>query len=210
MDHQIADVRTVVLSENRLLSRCQINARQSGGVAPATIDHVEDVTRLVEIDRMRRQGIRHRNLRERLPSVGTVGFHDLLPAVGRGTDSQADVEIVVRKIPGELIVLANDRSFTRTNIDAIDIMELRVAIVDADEDFAGELVTDFLNLRRDLIDRRQVDRLAGAYVDAVGTPILISALVLQIDDVLVRIRPEIATDTALRVVGHRMGLAGIV
>jgi len=62
----------------------------------------------------------------------------------------------------------------------------------------------------DLIERRQVPVLFRIDMDRVDLPVLVSSEVLQIDDVLVRVGPEIAANAAQLVGGDRDRLGRVV
>ena len=84
-----------------------------------------------------------------------------LAAGRRVVDRQPHVEVVVGEIAGDAGVLLDELLLAGLDVDPPDVVKLRVAIVEADEDFVGKLLADFLNLGADAFDRREVLGLAA-------------------------------------------------
>ena len=89
-------------------------------------------------------------------------------------------------------------------------MELRVAVVEADEDFVGELFAHAVDRGVHLFQRREVDGLERGDVGGVDVPVFVAAFVLRVEDVLAVVGPAVAADVAGLVVGHLLGGGEVV
>ena len=103
----------------------------------------------------------------------------------------------------ELPVLLYQASLSGADVYAVELMELGRAIVEADDNLVGKIGAHRLNLGPDPAQRGQVPSLPHGEVDAVGVPVLVAALVLQVEDVPIRVLPEIDTYASDFVVSDR-------
>ena len=97
-------------------------------------------------------GILRNSFQPPLPS----GAKNEVAAVGGELGGEADPVVVVGDEAGEPVVLLHQFAFAGLDVEPIDVVELGLAVVEADEDFAGELVADFFDLGPHLFQRRQV------------------------------------------------------
>ena len=56
------------------------------------------------------------------------------------------------------------------------------------------------------LKRREIQDLAAAEIDPVNSPVLVTVLVLQVEDMIAGVGPEIAAYAAIGVIGNRFGL----
>ena len=103
------------------------------------------------------------------------------------------------------LVLLDERPLAGRERDAVEVVEALVAVVQADQDLAGEVGARLLDARLDARERRQVLHGERHEVERVDAPVLVAVLVLQVDEVAVVVGPEVLRDAALRVVRDRAG-----
>ena len=89
------------------------------------------------------------------------------------------------------------------DVDSPDVVEPLVAIVQTDEHLARKLLADFLDFRANAVDRRQILGHARLDVGRVEVKVLVAVLVLDVEDVLIVIRPTVARNWADFLFGHR-------
>ena len=80
---------------------------------------------------------------------------------------------------------------------------MRIAVVDADQDFVGRLFIDRENLRVDFFKGRQVSGLARGDIRRVHVPVFVAFGILVVQDVLPVIGPVVIADAAFLVSGDR-------
>jgi len=119
---------------------------------------------------------------------------------------QADAIVVVGREAGEAVVLQHQGMLTRLDVDAVDVVTLGVSAIEPDEHVRRELLADCLDAGLHARQRRQVLRRSRLQVLAVDAPILVPVLVLQVENVPVRVGPEVHANAAVFVV--RDGLGG--
>jgi len=88
-----------------------------------------------------------------------------------------------------------------SGVQAVDVVELGVVLVDAHQDVVGEVLVDVVQPGLDIVERGEVAGLAGGQVDVVQPPVLVAAGVLLVDDVLVVVGPEVRADAPVAVRG---------
>ncbi len=209
VDQGVVDVRPRVLVEHLGAAALEVHGDQGGGVAAAAVDQVQNLAAGVEADRAGGQGVLAPDPRELLPLL-TALLEDGHAAVRRHQVAEADVVVEVGDEADVARVLLHHRHLAALDVQTVNVMRLRAALIDADQDLVRDAVADLLDPHLDAVDRGQVPGLAALQVDGVGAPVLVAADVLQVDDVPVGEGPEVAPDAAVGVVGHRPGRARIV
>ena len=138
MDERLADVGQVVGRQDRFLAAGQIDLRQRARVASAAVGEKHVLVGLVETGERRGERVGGGDLSKLAPASFAVGLKKLAAAVGRHLHGEANAEVVVGDVAGEPRVLFDQLALAGGDIDAIEIVKLRIAIVDADEDFVAE------------------------------------------------------------------------
>ncbi len=210
-DQHVIHVRAAALGQHFFLAGLQMVGAQRRRVAAAAVEHVEHVARLVEADRGRRHGVIHGNIHERFPPILAVGLDDPLSRRVRGLDRKADAIVVVDDEVGEMLrILLQEPALAVVEVEPVNVEDLRITLVEPDQDFVGETVADFLDLRANSGQRRKVRGLAANEIDPVDVPVLIAFLVLQIDDLPIVVGPEIGAYPSFRVVSDGAGGLGFL
>jgi hypothetical protein len=88
----------------------------------------------------------------------------------------------------------------------VDVVELRVVLVQPDQDVVREPLVEVLDARLDVLVRRQVAVGAGLEIDVVQPPVLVAAAVLDVEQVAVVVRPVEKADPAVAIVGDDAGV----
>ena len=206
-----ADIGPLILRDHALLARLDIHRDQRGGVATAAVDPVQ---RLAVGGKSGRAG-GERILEPRAPE-GLFLHHivrhaeEIHSAFRIGPQGQAHVEIVVRHEPGVALVLDQHRQLARVEVEHVDVVILRIAVVEPDEDLVLDPVrpADELDARVLEIGQRRLD--ARFHVHAVKQEVLVPALVLDIEQALAVRCPEILADRAVAGLGHDLGIVEVV
>ena len=86
--------------------------------------------------------------------------------------------------------------------EAVDVVELGILPVQGDEQRVGEVAALVHDLGLHLVEGGEVAVLFRGRVHGVYPPVLVAALVLEVDDVPVVLRPEADPDAALAIVGN--------
>ena len=89
-------------------------------------------------------------------------------------------------------------------------MKLGYAVVERNDDLIGELLAYSLDPGLNALKRGQVDGPPSVQVHAIDPPILLTCLVLEVQDVLIGIGPAVEVDAAEGIVRDRLGLRGII
>ena len=210
MHERLADVGAIVGGENRFLAAVQIELGERRGVAAAAVGQIENLARLVEARGARRQRVLAADLLIFLPAALAVGLINLPAAIGGELFSQPDVVVVVGHEAGEFGVLFQQLPLAADDVDAIDVVILRVAIVEPHQDVIGDPLADADDLGGHLGNGRQVFGFLRGHVDAVDVKVLVAVGVLNVEHVLAVESPEISPDAAVLVVGNHFGRVGIV
>ena len=141
-----------------------------------------------------------RQLDELAGRAGPVHQHGA--AVGRQHLGPANAQAMVGDpADGADVVLGHQRPLAGPEVDLVHVVQLRVAVVEADQDLVGVRALDRDDLRLHLLERGQVARLAAGGRHRVHVPVLVAALVLDVDDVLAVLGPEVLADAAQLVGG---------
>ena len=83
-------------------------------------------------------------------------------------------------------------------------MVFRIALIEADDSFQRVLGGKSQNLSLDTLKRREVQGHAAAEIDHVNPPVLVSIVILQVEDMLIGVSPGVASNAAIGVIGHRL------
>ena len=202
-------VGLAVVEEHLGLLRREVELDERGDVATAAVGEEGLAAGLVEAEELRRERVLVRDLADLAEAALAVGLHHREAAVLLGLHSDANLEVVVDRERGEAVVLLDELALAGRDVDAMEIVEALVAIVEPDEHLVRDAVADLLDARLRAVDRREVLVGAALQVDGVEVPVLVAVLVLHVEDVVVRERPAIGADAALLVLGDGLGLREI-
>ncbi len=132
MDHEITGIRTRILSDQSLLTSSKVHCEERCSVTIAAIDHVENRTGLVEPDDSRCEQILHCDLHKRLPALLLGCLEYLASAVRRESHRKADVILIVGCEFHKTLVLHDKTLLTSCDVETVDVVKLRIAIVEGD------------------------------------------------------------------------------
>ena len=196
----------VALDEG-LLARRRVEEDEFGEVALALVrDHVDAATIFVVADGptgfLDGAGVD----RLRLELQVLADAEDFRRAVVRGAEGETDVPVVVH-LPARdpLRVLDHELALAGFEVESVDVVPRRIAVVEAHDDLVRAVVGRGIDLGAHVVERREVagGRDAGggvglgAGVDGVDVVVLVAALVLDVEDVAAVLAPEVARDGAL-------------
>src|SRR5258706_16241585 len=85
----------------------------------------------------------------------------------------------------------------------VDVMYPGIVFVHANEQFIGKMFIQVDNLGLHALKWCQVACLLRFQVGSKETPVLVAANILNVENMLVVLSPEIETDTTVRIFGHR-------
>jgi len=209
MAQHLVGVGALIAGQQRALASRYVNSHQCGRIAIATVAQIEDVAALVEAGGGRRQHVRGR---ERLPQrpVVAISPKDVQPAGRRHLDRGADGQVVINFHAYEAVVFQQQRPLAAGQVDAIDVVPLRVAVVESHKNFVRPVMAQTNDLRCHAVERGQVAHFAGGNVGRVNAPVLIPPFVLDVEDVAAGVGPGIEANAAPSVGRHRAGVGRTV
>ena len=205
VDHDAARVRAGVGGEQCFRPGVQVQGFQDSGVPAPAVGHVEHPAAAVEAHRPGGHRVLHADRKHGGPLVVPCFLQVLRTAVGGLADAEPQVEPVVGDEPGKLLVELHQGAFPGRQVDAVDVVEPGVAVVEADQEMLRMLRAYLLNLGPHPFDRGQVPDLAGVEVDSVDMPVLVAVAVLQVDDPGAGVGPGVHADTPAGVPGDGAG-----
>ena len=115
--------------------------------------------------------------------------------------------------PANSVFFLHQLFFAGLDIHSPNVVIFRIAIVQADENFLGKLVADRFDLGPHFLigaARRQVFDFARVEIDGLDVKIFVPFHVLRIQDVPIRVGPEVAADRPILFLRHRLGRGRIV
>ena len=134
-----------------------------------------------------------------LRTIESILAHDELAIAGRCLPFDVTI-VVVGHESGNSRILLNQNPVASPDINTVDVVKLSLsAVVDADQNLMGHLVTHALNPCGNSVNRRQVANEARIEIYTVDMPVLVTVSVLTVENVATRIRPEERTDTSMTV-----------
>ena len=206
MDHDAARVGAGVGGQHGLGAIVQVQGFQDGGVPSPAVGHVEHPAAAVEAHRPGG----HRVLHADGEQEGPPGFPGLLQvlhaAVGGRAEGEPQVEIVVGDEPGKPVVELHEGAVPGFQVDAVDVVEPGIAVVEADQEMLRMLRADLLNLGAHPVDGGQVPYFPRLEVDGVDMPVLVAVAVLEVDDPGAGVGPGVHADAPAGVPRDGTGL----
>ena len=175
---------------------------QRGGVAATAVQHVDAAVLFVEAEDVRRQRVFGRDFEHWLPRLAAQ-LEDLEAAIRRRFGRQPNREVVVDQDGREAVVLGQQAALAGGQVDPVQVVPFRVAVVHADDHHAGRALALRDHLRLHALVGREVDDFTARQVDAVQVPVLVAAFVAGVEDVLAIEGPEVRGNAAIGVVGDR-------
>jgi hypothetical protein len=145
----------------------------------------------------------HFDLHERLPGLRVGEREHLAAAVGRDPAPQAYAVVVVHQQLGEIVVSLDQSPVLRGDVDPIEVVILRVTVVETHDDLSREPGANAHYLCVHVRHGREVRGPAGVKIDRVHVPVFVAGLVLEIQDVPRRVGPEVDSNTSIAVVRYR-------
>lgn len=137
-----------------------------------------------------------------LPAAVAVGAQHVLATVLPIAHGQADPVVVVGQVAGEIAGIEFDQSaLAAGQVDPVQVVPLRIAVVQSDQDGARVLAADAVHQRQCVLIRRQVAAFAGREVDREQAEILVATDVAEIQQRVGQVRPVVLADAARRIAG---------
>ena len=206
-----ADVGACVFQHQRARAAGHVDREQRCRVAAARIGEVQRLAVQRQATGTGGQHVLERDVVELLPRpVGAAPQH--IGATVRARALRVLEGVVgVGDVAGDLrVVLLQQRAVAAGQIDLVDVVPLRVAVVHADQDRAGVFRADAGDLGGGLRERCQVLRLTGLQVHGIQMEVLVAAAVAQVQQRVGLVGPEVAADAARLVLGDGPGLRRVV
>ena len=182
VEHGVGDVDPGVFRQHGAGARGHVLGDQGGGVATAGVDPVErlavggeaqriDGGRIVEADAFDGLG----------PGDAVLDAVIVLAAIRPGPRAAAHRQGLVDQERAEAIILEHQDERARGEVERIDVVPARIAVVHPDQDAVGDLGADLEDLGAGLVEGGQRLGLTALGGDAVELEILIAALVVDVE-----------------------------
>ena len=136
--------------------------------------------------------------------VRAVADEQVESAVGQRGDRAADHHVLVREPAGVPRVLDQLDQLAGRQREPVDVVQLRVVTVDPDQHLVPVALAGGDDPRLDAVERRQVAPGHRLHVDVVQPPVLVTAGVLQVQQVPAVPRPGEHPDAPVGVVGDHL------
>src|SRR5262249_38332176 len=164
----------------------------------------------VEAGEMRGHRVERADFDIGLPLVAGGGLEKLLASIGSDVDCVADTIVVVGHEASEARSLLEELAVTSGDVDAVQVEQTQIAIIDANENLVGEALADRVDLCGDFWKGREILDFAGIQMNAIDVIVFVAVLVLSVKDVLAGVGPTVVPDTSMLVESDGLGLRGIV
>ena len=137
-------------------------------------------------------------------SASSASLQEQIEAAVRGGGHRgADLELRVGDPADDVAgVFGGEFEIAGGEGEAVDVVELGVLPVERDEQRVGEVAALVQDLGLHAVEGGEVAVLLRGRVHGVHAPVLVAALVLEVDDVPVVLRPEADPDAAFAIVGN--------
>ena len=195
VQQHVVQVGAGVLREHGAGAGRDVDRHQRRRVAPAAVGGEERRAGGVEAARLGRQRVLVLDAHELAPTV-VAGLEHVHAAVLGHAHGQAHAQIVVADEVREARVFEHQLSLTRLEVDRMDVVVLRVAVVQTDQHAFRVPRAQVQDARLHAGQRRQVGVLHRVHVHAVQAPVLVAAVVLQVQQVVAVVGPLIDADAA--------------
>ena len=210
--HRVADVGTRVLADHARRTGGRVLRHQRGGVAAAAVDPVERLAVDGEARRLRRQRIIEPGGRDGLVDdlrTGGRGAHGEVVHAACGVRPQREAQRVVGVGHESGVAVGTDDlgQLAGLEVEAVDVVPLRIAVVETDEDAVLDERRDAHHLHARLLERGQRALRAALHIDAVEQEVLVARLVLDVHHHGAVGRPEKQADRP--VLGGRQRTGGL-
>ena len=193
-----ADVRLVVFGHDALLAGPGILRDDGGGVAAAAVDPVHGPAVA---------GVTRRAGGERVVERGALGgcrghlavaYLEHVRAAGRVLAQRpAQLELIVRHEADVAVVLHDELGRAGAEVEQVDVVKARIAVVDADQHLVLDRVGRPYHLHQGVFKRGELALLARFDVHLVEQEVFIARLVLHVEDAVRGGRPEVLADRAV-------------
>ena len=203
VEPDLRHIGLVAFADDGLLAALEIDTHERRLVPVDRAQHEGRPLAFLDHQRPRRQAVGRTVAQEAVPAP--LGAPVELPAaVGQSLHRQLRAQLQVLDIAREFLVVALDElALPARDVDLIQIVPFRRAVVERDQRHVGPLVRQANYPRLYLRQRRQVELRAGLDIHAVDAPVLVTALILEKQHVAGVFRPEMLADAALAIVGNR-------
>ena len=126
-----------------------------------------------------------------------------MPPSGSGRQAAPHLEVGVDEEADEARVLDDLLQLAGGEVEAVDVVQLRgCRLLSPTRISSGKCLSVSSTRACTLVERGEVADLAGVEVDGVEAPVLVAALVLDVEQVAVVVGPEERADAAVPVVGR--------
>jgi DNA-binding Lrp family transcriptional regulator len=142
--------------------------------------------------------------------VPGVANEELHPTIGLRGEGATDYEVSVGDPTHHPGVFGHLGQPAGGQIKAIDVVELGVVPIEADEQLVGEALVGLDDLDLHTIEGRQIPDASFLQVHGVQPPVLVAPLVLHIEQMPAIVGPEEGPDTTILVVGHHLGFVDAI
>ena len=205
-----ADVGARVGVQQGALARALVDREQRRGVAVARVEHVQHPAVGGQPQRRRRQRVLEPDLLAQPPAV--LGAREQVGAGVRALPHRVPQPVVVvGEVAREALgVLLDERALAGDEVDAVDVVQLGVAVVHADEHLVRHPLAEVDDVGARVLVRRQVERLAAGDVDPEQVEVLVAAGVAQVQQHVGAVGPEVRTDAPRGVARDRPRRGGFV
>src|SRR3712207_6722892 len=196
-----AYVVALVPGEHSKRAALRVERDQPGGVGIPRVEEVYPLAVPGETHRSAVQCVLGSPAHERAPvGIFRAPEKEVEAALGGGGQSAAHLEVPVRDPRCDVAgVLGDELEFAARYGEAVELVDLGVLLVQADEERVRKAFILRQKLRLDLLEGCEIPRLLRPRIGGVDAPVLVPADILQVDDVLVVLGPEVDADAALAV-----------
>jgi hypothetical protein len=203
VEHYVAYIGPRVFRQDGLRPDLQVYRGHGGRISVPAVAQMKGLATPVEAVGRRRHEVFHLNFHERLAGLRVGEREHLTTAVGRDPDPQPYAVIVVHQQLGEIVVSLDQSPVRRGDVDPIEVVILRVTVVETHDDLSREPGANAHPLCVHVLQEREVGGSAGVKIDRVDVPLFVTGLVLKIQDVPRRVGPEVASNTPIAVLRYR-------
>ena len=205
------DVGARVLVHQRLRAGGNVDRVKRSGVASARVEEVLGLAVAGVAAGEGGQRIGERNLADDLPAALAIRFQQVAAAIRARLGRHPHLEVRSGDVAGELAgILLHQGALAARQVDAVEIVPLRVAVVHGDQHRARMQVAQADHLRARVREIAEVARFAGGQVHREQVEVLVAAGVAHVQQGVRVVAPEVLTDAARLVGGHRARLAGVI
>ena len=209
-DH-VGGVRVLVRGQRRHGAGLRVQGDQRRRIPAAAVAQVQESAGRIEMERTGGHVVLGADRHERLPLPGPGSRQDLHAPIRWNHGGEPSVEGVVgHESIGSEVILDDELRLSCHDVDAIEIVVLRVPPVDPDEHLVRDPFRQAVRNRLDPVVRREVARPATLGLDGMDVPVFVPVPVLPVEEVAGMVAPEVVPDAPAAVAGDRLRIPGRV